>query len=300
MATTTVPLSADDATFDTSLGNWDTSGSGGTPPTRQTSSGGVSPHAGSGMLVVHGVGSDAHLGHYTIPANHIMLLRCWAYGRAQPDGSWRAIQVHLGGGGASIQSDRLQPTWPTTDQWIELLVSSASGPTDSLLQIDVGTSADFLTSNDGLFSDVTVVHEELFTPTGLTAVATSPTEVTLTWAHPTQAINASVPAPAVLVPIGRLGRSDDGGATWLERTGTSPYLDDSLTPGTTYLYRVRARLTTGAAGLPGFTGGVYPTGYAIQGSLPSGDVINSPYGSTVSVTTPGLGGWGVGQIRMGA
>lgn len=271
-------LSADNATFETSLGDWIApTGSRVTTPT---------PHAGSGVLaapldIPSDMDAELPLGIIPqIPAGHIVSVTVWQR-QAGSGTPLLGIVVGVTGLGNVINTSSAVPT----TSWLKQGGAFISDGGIGTISINLFGQGSGSPGDIGYASDVFAGHEAVNPPSGL-SVTDSAGDAELNWTDGAVQYLDFFPS-GVSVPVRNLckisvERSDNGGAyaeVHTQAASTTTWTDTGVTPGVAYAYRVRYAIY----GNPSFTGSV--RGYSAYSNV-----------DTFGVT----GGWGVGMVRMGA
>jgi len=260
-------LSADDATFDTSLGHWT-----GPSISRVTT---PTPHAGSGVLAATDptLGATFPLGVTpTIPAGDIVTISAWM----QTTGSGVGLRITFTSDSyhsyASVGISGASGSWVQRGHSIVIPGAGTSA-------LSIAASPGYVAGDIGYLSDVFIGHEPVNGPTFLTATPSGGT-VGLSWTlGPVQHVGFFDTPLDVLADCDlRIERADDGGSfseinvSSLGVGGVTSYTDFTTSTGHHYDYRIR---------------------YGVHGH--TGLVAYSAYSNTAGVS---FGGWGVGMVRM--
>lgn len=271
-------LSADNATFDTSFGDWVLYGGLGSRVTTPT------PHAGSHALALapYTEAADLPLGVTPgFPAGHLVTAQAWARQAGSGTTDW--------GFGLETESysffTATSAVVPTTS-WQRLGVAFIIGGTGTdTVHVNLGSNGPGTSGDVGYYSDVLIGSEPVNPPTGL-GVTDVAGAAQLDWAFGADQWVGFLDDPSHPQTKARLRcrtsveKSSGGGAFTQVTTvsgSTTTWTDTSAVAGDRY--RLRQAIYRDTAG----TGPI--RGY-------------SDY--TPIVTFGAVGGWGVGQIRMGA
>lgn len=272
-------LAPDDATFDTSIGNWT-----GTGISRVTT---PTPHAGSGVLAINNVDLFAELPLGVtpqIPAGHIVTVSAWMR-QSAPGTMQFGIASQSTSHAFYFATSDVVPTGSWQQQGHAYIIRGAGADT---VTVQVGRASGYASPTVGYLSDVVVGHEAVNPPTSLTVVDATG-DADLTWVNGADQYVGYINIPAVPQTLVALQcdavveRSDDGGTYNEVRTQDAAdpgtWTDTSTTLGVEYRYRVR---------------------YAVYSDSSKTAPIRG-YSAYSNVATLGaaLGGWGVGMVRMG-
>ena len=273
-------LSADDATFDTSIGNWT-----GTGLSRVTT---PTPHAGSGVLRINNTGLDADLPLGVtpqIPAGHIVTVYAWMRQSAPGTMVFSIASTSTSNVGNYFATGAVVPTASWQQQGASYIIVGTGTDTAT---ISVARNSGYVSPTVGYISDAFIGHEPVNPPTSLT-VTDIGGDARLDWVRgPDQWVGyLNIPAIPQVLALRHcnavIERSAAGGAYTVVRTqaahSSDTWTDTGTTLGVEYRYRVRYSVyVTTAKTTP-------ILGYSAYSNV---------------ATFQGVGGWAVGSVRMGA